>query len=102
MSADPKPAKRVVDPKAKQRKLAEDPMCRCGCGRRATDGHHILFGMRRHDDVEDNIMPLYHDCHMKFHAGQLKELELRPAEKGWLARRMGTQAAFEYMHKRFG
>lgn len=40
-------------------------LCACGCGRRATEWHHI-FGQRKYPelvDVADNIVALAEHCH---------------------------------------
>lgn len=97
---DPKPPKRIVDPSATQRKLASDTTCR-GCGTRASDSHHILLRSQRGDDVEDNIMPLCHLCHIKYHDGKLKTLRLRPAERAYLETKLGKEAAAMYIERRY-
>lgn len=57
MTADPKPAPRVVDRKASKRKLLLDPWCR-SCPSRATNCHHLVGKGQRGDDVDDNLIPL--------------------------------------------
>ena len=101
MATDFKPVKRIVDHEAKDRKLAADSVCRCGCGRRASDGHHILLRSQRGDDVEDNVMPLAHECHMRYHAGRLRKLTLTEREFGYLAAKLGYEAAAEYVKRRY-
>lgn len=66
---DPKPVPRIKDPKACRRKVQRERTCRCGCGRPATDGHHILPRSLGGDDVEANIMGLFHDDHMVYEFG---------------------------------
>jgi HNH endonuclease len=63
-----KPAARIVDPGATQKKLLRDRECR-GCGSPASEGHHILFRSGRGDDVPDNIVPLCDVCHAIVHRG---------------------------------
>ena len=98
--SDPKPAKRIVDVDAGKRKLALDTACR-GCGTRASDPHHILLRSQRGDDVEDNIMPLCHLCHIKYHDGKLKTLRLRPTERAYLESKLGKEAATMYIEHRY-
>lgn len=63
---DFKGERRIVDAEAIRRKVLSDPECR-SCGLAASDGHHIVFRSHGGDDVEDNIAPLCHDCHMALH-----------------------------------
>jgi len=97
---DPKPAKRIIDPKAGERKLSLDQACR-GCGQRATAGHHILLRSQRGDDVEDNIMPLCRACHIAYHDGRLKSLKLTTAERGYLLAKLGSEAGNDYIARRY-
>lgn len=65
----PKPQKRIKNSTAVHAKALMDRWCRCGCGRPATDGAHILGRGQGGDDVEDNVVGLYHECHMAIHNG---------------------------------
>jgi hypothetical protein len=43
------------------------PLCECGCGQKWTDCHHMLIHRmagRSFLDCRENIMVLFHDCHM--------------------------------------
>lgn len=66
---DPKPAPRK---RARPAKRAETPMyrkpepCRCGCGRRATDEHHLV--LRSRGGHNGPKVMLAHECHMEFHS----------------------------------
>ena len=97
---DPKPSKRIIDPEAGLRKLSLDQTCR-GCGKRATDGHHILLRSQRGDDVEDNIMPLCHICHIAYHDGGRKDFRLTTAERGYLLAKLGSEAGNDYIARRY-
>lgn len=61
---DWKPERRIKDPEAIRRKRRQERACRCGCGRPVSDAHHVLPKSLGGDDVEDNIVGMYHDCHM--------------------------------------
>lgn len=99
---DPKPAKRIRDPEAGPRKLAKFAACR-GCGTRASDSHHILLRSQGGDDHEDNIMPLCHLCHIKFHDGNLDiRLKLTADERAYLEMKLGRGAAQAYIERRYG
>jgi hypothetical protein len=63
---DPKAPERIRDTDALRRKLLSDRECRAHGGS-ASDPHHLIFKSHGGDDVEDNIVPLCHDCHMRFH-----------------------------------
>ena len=63
---DPKAPERIRDTDALRRKLLSDRECRAHGGS-ASDPHHLIFKSHGGDDVEDNIIPLCHDCHMRFH-----------------------------------
>jgi len=97
---DPKPPKRIIDTDAGPRKLALDPVCR-GCGRRASDAHHILLRSQRGDDVEDNIMPLCHLCHIAYHDGRLRSLKLTDSERLYLADKLGVSQGQAYVERRY-
>jgi hypothetical protein len=97
---DPKPAKRIIDRDAGPLKLASDSACR-GCKKRATDPHHILLRSQRGDDVEDNIMPLCHLCHIDYHEGRLKGLRLTVNESAYLEMKLGKDAAKMYIGRRY-
>lgn len=95
---DPKPRKRVVDSKAARRKLESEPGCRT-CSNTATDGHHLLLRSQGGDDVEDNIIPLCHQCHMEYHSGNIR-LTARARESLYIFERMGTYTGAAYMSRR--
>lgn len=109
-SPNPKPGKRkrkairVIDTSARDRKLSKDGMCRCDCGRLASDGHHIVRKGSPHfgDDVEDNIMPLYHECHMSWHDGRLNYLRLTESEKQYALSKIGPEAGLYYLENHYG
>lgn len=61
----PKPRKRITDRKAGRDKLRAERECRCGCGRDATDRAHLVPRDLGGDDVDENIIPLAHVCHMR-------------------------------------
>lgn len=44
--------------------LAEEPVCRCGCGQASTEVDHIDGRCEtRHDYRRENLQGLAHDCH---------------------------------------
>lgn len=90
--------KRIVDHEAVQRKVASDPVCRA-CSRRASDGHHIVLRSQGGDDVEENILPVCHECHMRYHAGQ-GTLKLKPEERDYVFAKLGREAGLEYLRRR--
>ena len=98
MPPDPKPAKRILDRYASSRKLKADQACRF-CRHSATDGHHILLRSQSGDDVEDNILPLCHTCHMSYHAGSLASLDLSDAERLYVQVKLGV-GADSYLERR--
>lgn len=81
-------------------KLLRDRVCRCGCGRQATDAHHILLRSQGGDDVQDNVMPLYHDCHMAWHAGELTGLKVTVTEQLYVLERLGEKSGQDYLIRR--
>jgi len=93
----PKPIKRIRDPEAIQRKVA-GAACRI-CGRAASDGHHLVLRSSGGDDVEENVIPLCHEDHMRYHAGKGR-LKLRPEEFQYVVGKLGRQPALEYLKKR--
>lgn len=105
---DPKPQRkprkriRVIDKSAARRKLSADGRCRCGCGRDATDGHHIVQKGSPHfgDDVEDNILPTNHECHMRWHDGRPVQFTLRQPEIDYVLSKLGPDPGRIYI-KRF-
>lgn len=108
---DPKPVPRIRDPRASRRKVQRERSCRCGCGRPATDGHHILPRSLGGDDVEDNIMGLYHDCHMCFEFGgqedrrEMAELlgsKIRDDEIRYLCEKRGLFQAADFLRRYYG
>ena len=80
------------------RKLLSDPVCR-GCRGRASDGHHVVLRSQGGDDVEHNIMPLCHACHMAFHAGNLRDLKLTEAERWYVTVRLDERAQTYLMRR---
>ena len=93
----PKPVKRIRDPEAVARKVA-GAACRI-CGRAASDGHHALLRSQGGDDLEENVIPLCHECHMRYHAGD-GGMKLRPEEFKYLIGKLGRKPGLEYMQKR--
>lgn len=96
---DPKPRKRVTNPKATKLKLQADRKCR-SCEQPATDGHHVLLRSQGGDDVPDNIMPLCHACHMAWHAGNISTLRIRTSELYYVFSRLGKVAGADYVKRR--
>lgn len=76
-------------------------MCRNDCGRRATDGHHILLRSQGGDDVPDNVMPLCHECHMAWHAGNIKQLRVRGQEALYVRHKLGVEQGDDYLLRRY-
>ena len=97
MTPYPKPTKRIRDSEAVRRKV-EGSSCRI-CGRTATDGHHAVLRSSRGDDCEENVIPLCHEDHMRYHAGKGR-LKLRPEEFQYVVGKLGRQPALEYLKKR--
>jgi len=64
-SSSPKP--RLSEGTARVVFLLSDGFCACGCGRPATEYHHI-FSQSKHRnlvDVSDNIVPVAARCHSR-------------------------------------
>lgn len=97
---DPKPEKRIKDYQASSRKLMSDPRCRACEEKPATDGHHILLRSQGGDDVPDNIMPLCHQCHMDWHAGNLSNLTVKGQESIYVMGKLGRVAGMDYLKRR--
>lgn len=96
---DFKPAKRKKT-KTYRNKLLRDTRCRNEmCPNMATDAHHILKRSGGGDDVQENIMPLCHACHMKFHAGQLPHLRVFGDERAYLIGKLGEGRAKSYLDR---
>jgi hypothetical protein len=122
--ADPKPAPRIVDPKASRRKLAVDVFCRAH-GRtvrvRATNCHHLIGKGQRGDDVEANLIPLCgsgsHGCHGALHGNPYTDttgkrwtardvrlaigLGIRPDEYAYLLCELGSETTAEFLATRY-
>lgn len=105
---DPKPVPRIKDPAAVRRKVKSERMCRCGCGRPATDGHHILPRSLGGDDVEANIMGLFHDDHMLYEFGgeadrkamaSLLGSRLQDDEVRYVVRKRGFEPGVEFLKR---
>lgn len=77
-----------------------DGMCRA-CGRRASDGHHILLRSQGGDDHEDNYMPLCDPCHRAYHAQGWIQAVLTAAEYAYLVSKIGAEAAADYVNRKF-
>lgn len=100
MSADPKPAKRVLDLEALKRKLDSDPRCRMCANERATDPHHVVLKSQGGDDVEDNIVPLGRECHRRYHAGR-GWIPLTKSETSYLVtKKRSVESAAAYCTRR--
>jgi hypothetical protein len=80
-------------------KLVSDPGCR-GCGRRASEGHHIVLRSQGGDDDPDNTMPLCMLCHHKYHAEGHIAATLTWEEVCYVQRRLGV-AALPYLERRY-
>jgi hypothetical protein len=121
MTADPKPAARIVNPDAMKRKLASDLVCR-GCHvRRAANCHHLIGKAQSGDDVEANLVPLCgsgsHGCHGALHGNPYVEvgglrwtahdvrqnigMTLHPEEILYLVAKLGRVAAVELLRDRY-
>lgn len=108
---DPKPAKRkrkrirVIDPAAIKRKMLRFPICRsAGCNKLATDPHHIVRKGSPHfgDDVEDNILPLCHECHYEYHAGNRPTFNFKGPEWNYVMEKLGgEEAGMIFMNKQY-
>lgn len=100
VTPDWKTRRRIVNSNASRSKLEADPLCRCGCGERASEGHHILLRSQGGDDVENNIAPLTFRCHRAYHDGKLK-LKIKPDELRYVIDRLGSyDAALSYLERR--
>lgn len=74
---DPLRAPRIKNPRVRKRVLERDRFCRCGCGQRSTDAHHVFPRSLGGDDVEANEIGLSHHCHMLFeHGGSTERREI--------------------------
>lgn len=95
---DFKQPKRIRDPEASRRKLLQEPLCR-NCRKQATDGHHILLRSQGGDDVEDNILPVCHQCHRDFHDARL-ELRVTLDERLYVLTKLGQNPGTVYLERR--
>lgn len=111
MTADPKPAKRIVDPDAGAAKMAREGRCRiCGADRRytVTTRHHLIPRSQGGDDIDDNLVPLCGHgtvgCHGRIEAGHLSargqlRAALTDAEVAYCVRVVG-EARFDRRYPR--
>lgn len=107
---EPKRAPRIKDPKAIKAKMRTERKCRCGCGRPATDGHHLLPRSLGGDDVRDNIVGLFHDCHMEFEfyvdgreeVGSRIGSRLSDDEIGYVTTKRGLEAGAAFLQRYYG
>lgn len=105
---DPKPKRRprkqirIIDRSATKRKMARDRLCRCGCGRLANHGHHVIQKGSPHfgDDVEENIIPTYFICHGEWHDGKKVRFLLKKEEIDYVLGKLGVEPGKIYL-KRF-
>ena len=109
---DPRGQARTKDTAAIKRKLFSDPEC-WACGRRASDGHHILWRSDQGDDVPENIAPLCHTDHMLLHHGigrdavevrkQIgrKLLRERPESVSYVLGKLGDSQGAAYLSRRY-
>lgn len=66
---DPKPpARKRARPSSRPKTEAyrKPEPCRCGCGARATDEHHLV--LRSGGGARGPKVMLAHECHMRFHS----------------------------------
>ena len=68
VKADPKPAKRIVDPDTVRRYLLMHPWCEAAsCINPAWHAHHVLYRSQGGDDVDANLLSLCGDHHAAVH-----------------------------------
>lgn len=91
---------RVVDPSAVLAKLVADPGCR-GCGRRASEGHHIVYRSQGGDDDPDNTMPLCMLCHHRLHAEGHLDVPLSWREVCYVVGKLGAAQGRSYLERRY-
>jgi 5-methylcytosine-specific restriction endonuclease McrA len=102
MKTDFKPEPRIKDRKARARKLHRDPMCRLGCGNRATQAHHIIYQSGLGDDVEDNLLPLCTDCHVLLHSQGPINMRITKEEREYVRRKLGGRTQGDsYLERRY-
>lgn len=97
MHADPKPARRLVNRRAGQVKVAAEGQCRSCRNRYGLERHHLVPRSLGGDDVEANIVPLCQDCHGTFErqsverrrVGERIRLSLAPDEVTYILERKG-------------
>lgn len=65
MVADPRPARRIIDPRAGRRKVWLEGRCRA-CGAGHLERHHLVPRSLGGDDVDANLIPLCLLCHDAF------------------------------------
>lgn len=112
MAPDPKPARRIVDPKATTKALALHPWS-IASGVLAHTGHHVLGKGQRGDDVVENIVGLTGSGttgeHGRVHAADPVVLRLvgegirddRPDVIAYLRWKLGDVAAVEYLRSKY-
>lgn len=97
--SDPKPERRIRDSGAIRSKVESEPLCRTGCGEKATDGHHVLLRSQRGDDLPENILPLCHRCHRDYHDARIG-LQLSLEEKLYVLTKLGQEPGMAYLERR--
>lgn len=110
VQADPKPAKRIRDPRLVANFSARASCCCvCGEGRHAgLHGHHVLLRSRGGDDVTANLVALCAVCHRLLHDGDAetrfalgKHIALaRPDVVDYLSSKLGTGR--DFMWREYG
>jgi 5-methylcytosine-specific restriction endonuclease McrA len=89
-----RPAGRIVNPRAGRAKIQDEGKCRICPSRIDLDRHHLVPRSLGGDDVDENLIPLCHTCHMEFEHG---------TRRGWfghLIRRALTRSELAYVLRR--
>lgn len=104
---------RIHDSAAMRRCCLLDREC-WGCEGPPSDPHHFVFRSDGGDDVDENLIPLCHHCHMLYHFGTgddreevLAGIRERIRERGenrvtYVIRKLGARPAMEFMKARYG
>jgi 5-methylcytosine-specific restriction endonuclease McrA len=102
--ADPRPGARKKDSTVMRKAILAHR--ECSCGEQASDAHHVLFRSAGGDDVVENIRPLCHDCHIRYHANDAETVRevgqgLLDQNVAYVLGKLGLEPGVEYLRRRY-